>query len=32
MLVNQAKNIMIGSTEVQKVFLGSQLVWQPLKQ
>ena len=28
MLVNQTKNIMIGSTEVQKVFLGSQLVWE----
>ncbi|MDE7122037.1 MAG: hypothetical protein K2O42_07750, partial [Oscillospiraceae bacterium] len=27
MTLNQAKNIMIGSTEVQKVFLGSQLVW-----
>ncbi|MDE5884330.1 MAG: hypothetical protein K2H29_04535 [Oscillospiraceae bacterium] len=27
MLVNQAENIMIGSTEVQKVFLGNHLVW-----
>ncbi|MDE5769320.1 MAG: hypothetical protein K2H82_08045, partial [Oscillospiraceae bacterium] len=28
MLVNQAENIMIGSTEVQKAFLGSHLIWQ----
>lgn len=27
MLVNQAENIMLGSTEVQKIFLGSQPVW-----
>lgn len=28
MILNQAKNIMLGTQEVQKVFLGSQLIWQ----
>ncbi|MDE7122409.1 MAG: hypothetical protein K2O42_09650, partial [Oscillospiraceae bacterium] len=28
MVLNQASNIMLGSTEVQKAFLGSQLVWE----
>lgn len=28
MILNQANNIMLGNQEVQKVFLGSQLIWQ----
>jgi hypothetical protein len=28
MILNQAENIMLGSTEVQKVYLGSELVWE----
>jgi len=28
MILNQAENIMYGSTQVQKVFLGTELIWQ----
>lgn len=28
MIVNQADNILLGSTEIQKVFLGTELIWE----
>ena len=31
MVLNQAKNIMLGSTEVQKVYLGRSLIWERKK-
>ncbi|MDE6706516.1 MAG: hypothetical protein K2K06_00535, partial [Oscillospiraceae bacterium] len=31
MILNQASNIMLGNQEVQKVYLGSQLVWERKK-
>ena len=32
MILNQAENIMLGSREVQKVYLGSELIWERKKQ
>lgn len=31
MILNQAENIMLGSTEVQRVYLGSELIWERRK-